>query len=300
MATTIDVHQRLVFERQLFLQAMQTESRLSGSVTTQRLEGKQKFFDSYGDISLVERDTRLESTVLSDTPRYRRAIRPRHFKFSQAFDHDIDDVRLDDLVEPNATFLTSWRSGTAKKKDDLIIEAFDGTAYGDELGTVPYDFANYGGGTIDIGTTGLTLEKVLAAKMDLMGNDVDVDAELHCVATPHQYEWMYLDARLTGSDFVGEARALLTGQITNFLGINFHMSNRISEHQQNEIYAYMYTKDAIILGVREDAQLSQSVRGDLNDAEQLTMKVTMAATRHFDNQVVRINCDNDATPARQS
>jgi hypothetical protein len=251
------------------------------------LEGKQKFFNNYGAISLVEKVQRAQPTEFGETPRNRRAIAPRTFVHHEVYDID-DEVRLHQDMEPNSALMAGYGYAAARKKDDLIVEAYDGTAYSGETGAtaVVFDTAQ----DILHGSADMTLAKIIEAKKKLLVAEIDPDEEMFAVCHPEQLDAMLRIEKLTSSDYVS-VQALMNGTINQFMGFTWKITTRIAVNTGTLRYAFFYARPAIILGTFKEVSIKIAERADLNYATQVSIIGTMAATRQFENQIVRV--DND-------
>ena len=137
----------------------------------------------------------------------------------------------------------------------------------------------------------MTLAKITEAMEKLLTADVDpLDGGLFASSHPKQLKAMLEITELTSVDFVS-IRNLMTGTLTSFMGFDWRFTTRIAVNTGTLRYAFFYAKAAIILGTYKDVQIKIAERPDLNYATQVSVIGTMAATRQFENQIVRV--DND-------
>lgn len=281
----VDTFNRVTFSNVVSLSAQQVVSKLSGSTRMEPLIGKKRYFDNYGSIDLQEKTERAQVSTFAEIPRNRRFISRRTFFHHEAFDMD-DDIVLADFSEPNSTIMQALRGSSARKKDDLIIEAFDGTAFSGEEGatSVSFDATNQDvtGDTtqIDFGKINLALVKLRAA---------DVDGPFTVALHPNTYQALLEDDKAGSKDFVGTQTPMMAGNPPpGWMGLNWAVTSRINTYATDKRYAYVYTTEAIVHGVFQEFRTELDVWPQNSHARVLSVYGTFAATRQFENQIVRI------------
>lgn len=128
-------------------------------------------------------------------------------EYSNIFDND--KVNFDDEQE----LVKVIAAALGRSEDQIIIDALDAPTYtGDH--TIAVDFESTGV------NTGLTVEKIEEAVVVL--DDAGVPAEGRIFVAPAKAKrGLLASAKATSSDYVGDVRPLVNGQIDEFLGFKF-------------------------------------------------------------------------------
>lgn len=126
-----------------------------------------------------------------------------------------------------------------RETDDLIVAAMDAATPG---ATIPH------------GTTGLTLDKVLATSQKM--NEAEVPEENRIfVVSPAAISDLLADPKVTSTDYV-PVRNLMNGKVQTFLGFTFICSNRLSVATNiRDCYAF----DKMAIGVASGADIKTTV-----------------------------------------
>ena len=86
-------------------------------------------------------------------------------------------------------------------------------------------------------------------------------------------------------------KALVQGQVSEFLGFTFIRSERIATDSSSDDLVLCYAQPSICLGVGEDIRVRISERDDKNYSVQVFTQMDIGATRVEDEGVVEIACD---------
>ena len=106
------------------------------------------------------------------------------------------------------------------------------------------------------------------------------------VVGPRQITDLLGTTEVTSSDF-NTVKALANGEINQFMGFNFIVSNRLAiSIKQKRMFAF--TNDAIKLALGKDVMTRIDERSDKGYATQVYVCMTMGATRLEDEKVVTI------------
>tara|TARA_A100001201_G_scaffold65972_2_gene61813 strand:- start:6579 stop:7685 length:1107 start_codon:yes stop_codon:yes gene_type:complete len=248
----------------------------------------------------------------SETLTERRTVVPEFHEFAELFDPR-DEPALLRAIRPDSNYLMNVAAAFARKKDEVIYAALSGSAGVTSAGSAStYNYVQdisvaQGGATAGSSAgTGISAPpagSIGAAMTDgnytLMANTVDVGADnstlsvedlvkgrqileqqgainpgdpVYVAMNPAIARFLLADTSLTSYDF-NAIRPLMSGEIANFLGCEFRLSNEIETGittamtaddatTLSEIadgsYAYMYTRSSMVFGMAQD----MSVRFD--------------------------------------
>jgi hypothetical protein len=178
--------------------------------------------------------------------------------------------------------------------DDVIITAFDAAASTGETGSTSTAFDTNQDVAVSVGgaNTNMNLTKLREAKRLLDAADVDPSIPRFIVVGPSQIQSLLADTSVTSSDF-NTVKALVQGEINEFMGFNFIMSNRLSADSNNVRTCFAFAQEGIALGVGKDVSARIDERADKGYATQVYYCMSIGATRMQENMVVRVKCDED-------
>lgn len=204
-------------------------------------------------------------------------------------------------LDPTSNYASQQVNKFNVRKDEVIIDSLFATAVTGETatGTEAFDSNN----VIAVGTTDLTVVKVLDAVQILQQNEVDMDdpeTVVTMVITPHQYNTFVRETEVSNKDF-GNSVFDANNRITKWNGINIVVSNRLLD--TNGIRATvnpgasavreipLFAKSGVHLGIWED------IRGEIVQQPGLdrhpwavTTYGTFGATRVEEAKVIKIIC----------
>ncbi len=290
----IDTHAQVAFDNRIRFQAQQMVSVLRPTVDEEELDGEKKFFDNYGQASMIERLTRGQPNTPQELPRGRRVITPRDFEFTEEFDMQKDLVRLRRAIMSDSKFEAAILMALMRQHDDLIIEAAHGDALSGKNGndTVTFDSNQ----TIANGTV-LTSAQVRNYRKLLKRADVPT-GELFIDLHPDEIDGMLGDTNVTSADF-NTIRALADGEINSYLGFIYNQTTRIQTAANGASASHRWvtarSRDSIIFGVHPGSITTEWEKlPGRGKTWQYAVYGTMAATRQFENQIVRQGIQNPA------
>lgn len=267
------------------LLVQQKGSVLRNFVDMEKVRGKNAFFEQVGVVEARERTTRHSDTPQLDVPHARRRVTLRDFDWADLID-DEDRVRL--LIDPTGPYSKSASMAMGRAIDDVIIEAFTGTAATGVAGASSANLAS--GNKVAAGTVGLTLAKLISAKQILDENEVE-DENRHIAITAEQLADLLGNTTVTSSDFAA-IKALVKGEINTYLGFDFHRTQRlindISTDTNRAVIAWH--KSALKLALGRDVTAKISERADKNYATQVFYSMTIGAVRMEEAKVVEVAC----------
>ena len=226
----------------------------------------------------------------------RRWVHPTDYEFPQMVD-TFDKLRT--MTDPKGPLSQAAVDAVAEKEDEIIFDAFFGSAFIGKNGTTSeaFDDTNHRvdaavGAAAD---TGLNADKVLRGVRLLLENNVKADREeIWMAITPQQHEDLLRETQVINTDYFSKMGkpVLEDGFVKRWGGVNFVISNLV---QQNSAGTYrlcpMWVKSGMHLGVWKEPTSSVDIRADISGRPyQLYTYMTMGATRTEPGRVIKIEC----------
>ena len=268
----------------MFHLAQQKGSRLRGAVKSETVTGTSHYFERIGATAAQVRTTRHSNTPQINTPHSRRKVTLADYDWADLIDQE-DKVRM--LISPQSEYAKAGAYAMGRAMDDAIIAAASGNAFGGVAGAT--SVALPAGQKIAVGTTSLTVAKLIAAKEILDASDVDPDETKYLVCSAKEITSLLGDDKVTSADY-NSVKALVAGQIDSFMGFNFIRTERIATVGGDNM-ALAFTQSAMGLALGKDIATRISERDDKNYATQVFLSMTIGATRVEDEKVVEIACN---------
>ena len=287
MAATITSAYISQFSDNLHQLVEQRGSKLRNTVKVEMAKGEKHFFDRLGVFEASEITSRLETTTLQDPAHSRRMASVRRYDASTYLD-DIDKLKM--LIDPSSDYAMKLARAHGRKLDDIIIDAMLGTAAtgADGSGTQAFDTSNQ---QIAHGSTGLTVAKLNQALRILEANDVDIDGvRLYLAIGARAVEDLLSDTtnQFTSFDYQN-GKALATGELPSFRGVNIVRTQRITDETADTTYrGLLYTEDNVKVAIAKDIEVKTAERADLNFAMQLSTYMMYGAVRMEETTAVDI------------
>ena len=272
------------YKSNVFHLAQQKGSRLRGAVKSETVTGTSHYFERIGATAAQVRTTRHSNTPQIDTPHSRRKVTLADYDWADLIDQE-DKVRM--LISPQSEYAKAGAYAMGRAMDDAIIAAASGNAFGGVAGAT--SIALPAGQKIAVGTTSLTVAKLIAAKEILDASDVDPDETKYLVCSAKEITALLGEDKVTSADY-NSVKALVAGQVDTFMGFNFIRTERIAASGGDNL-ALAFTQSAIGLALGKDISTRISERDDKNYATQVFLSMTIGATRVEDEKVVEIACN---------
>ena len=267
--------------------SQQMGSRLRDAVRVENMTGKNAFFDQVGKATAQKRTTRHADTPQIDTPHARRRVSLVDFEYADLID-DQDKVRM--LIDPTSAYAQAAAAAMGRAMDDEIIAAALGTAFTGETGST--STALPAAQQIANGSADMSLAKLREAKKILDLADVDPSIPRYIACGPDQIEALLADTNVTSSDF-NTVKALVQGEVNQFMGFNFIVSNRLSK-SGNIRSCFAWAEDGLALAIGRDVMARIDERSDKGYATQVYYCMSIGSTRMEEEKVVQIDCDESA------
>jgi len=267
--------------------SQQKGSLLRDAVRVESMQGKNAFFDQVGKATAQKRTTRHADTPQIDTPHARRRVSLVDYEYADLIDEQ-DKVRM--LIDPTSAYAQAAAFALGRAMDDEIISAALGTAFTGETGST--STALPAGQQIANGSADLTVAKLREAKKTLDLASVDPSIPRYIAVGPDQIEALLGDTNVTSSDF-NTVKALVQGEVNQFMGFNFITTNRLSK-SGNIRSCFAWAEDGLALAIGKDVMARIDERSDKGYATQVYYCMSIGATRMEEEKVVQIDCDESA------
>jgi hypothetical protein len=287
----------------------QSESRLENAVQVRPFYGKAaSVVEQFGLTSAVRITSRHADTVLSSTPHDKRWVFPIDYAWAEMTD-DVDLVRM--LIKPNNFYAQAGAAAMKRVMDDEILSGFFNTNKTGENGSTDTGLLSaFGGGSqvvaVNTGSsanTGLNIAKLRAAKRILLQAEVDIDNDpLFMAISAKQHDDLLNEAQAISLDY-GNTPVLEEGRIKKFMGFNFIPSERIPGAGSfnaainpgltvpaGQNWVPFWAKSGVCLGKWDELRAKVGPRPDKNDAEQVSLRMTLGATRLEEKRCGYILC----------
>jgi hypothetical protein len=285
MAFEIPDHFHKSFTTNVELLLQQKASPLAAAVMQQAYSGEAaQVVKQFGEVEFAEKAGRGSDTVWSSIEHKQRWIFPTDFELALPVDSQ-DQLRM--LDSPLSPYTEAMRAAWARKMEDVIIAAATGTAYTGKNGSTAtaHDTANQ---QIAAGAAGLTIAKLREA-LEILDEDFNDEADQkYFVFSAKQRTNLLATTEITSSDY-NTVKALVNGQINDFLGFKFIRSERLLLSGSDR-RCLAFVKSGLVLGQWNGLDSRIGERADKGYTTQVFMKGTIGATRTQEKKVVDVIC----------
>jgi hypothetical protein len=305
------------YSTNIMMLLQQQGSRLRNAVQNYSFVGKAaSMAEQFGSVSPVRNQSRHSDTPLISTPQDKRWIYPNDYDWADLIDQQ-DRLRM--LIDPAGPYTQAGVMAMGRAIDDEIISGFFNANNTGENGTVSTSaLYSYNSNSQSVGATvgassatGLNIAKLRAAKRKLLEAYVDIDNDpLFCVISAKQHDDLLNEAQAISLDYNTQP-VLVNGKITQFMGFNFIVTERIpggsgfntainpSISSADSDGSYVtgsrwmvpcFSKSGLALGLWNDIQASVDRRADKRNSWQVYVTGTFGAARLEEKRCVIINC----------
>lgn len=263
----------------------QKGSKLRGKVREKVTRAKYDFFDRIGPVAAQKKLVRHGDTPLMNSPHSRRRAELADYEWGDLADPQ-DEIRV--IIQPTSSYVVNGAMAIGRSFDDECILAFDASAREGEDGATVTAFP--AAQQIANGGTGLTVEKLLQAKLKLDDADVDEDMRWLCTS-PTGILDLLSDPQVTSADF-NTIRALVSGSVvgTMYMGFQYATTTRLSK-TGNIRKSFAWQANAMGMCVGMDMTTRMSERDDKGYAIQVYLMTSIGGVRVLDEGVVQIDID---------
>lgn len=292
MSLNLPTHYVQQFSNNVALLLQQKGSKLRPFIMSGSHVGKQASpVDQIGSIAMQPVSGRFAAMGRVDAPTDRRWVFPSDFDLPQLID-SFDKLRL--LTDPSSAYVQNAVYAAGRQMDDLIIDAFFGTAKTGETGSTSTSFL--AGNQVAVNfesaaNSGLTVAKLREAKRILMSHEVDIENDPICaVVTSQQHDDLLREAQVVSTDF-NDRPVLVNGKVEQFLGIKIIHCERLDVDGSSYRRVPVFAKSGMYLGLWNDMTTDISQRKDIQSLPwQAYIMMTAGATRLEEKKIVELKC----------
>jgi len=297
------------FSANVFHLSQQQGSRLRMAVRSESQVGKSAFWDRIGASVAQLKPSRHSDTPQNDTPHSRRRVDLADFEWGDLID-DADKVRL--LMDPTNEYAKSAAWALGRAMDDVVIAAFNGSAFGGEEGgtVVPLPDSQRLVATDGVTAAGVNLNvnTLRRIKEIIDGNDVDPSISRHIVVNASMLRSLLEETEVTSMDF-NSVRALVSGELNTFMGFNFIRTERLLRPTGDIAFTlatgaigggdtlvaatgragFAWAQDGMMLATGQDIRGEIARRPDKSFSTQVFASMSIGSTRMEEEKVVEFN-----------
>lgn len=269
---------------------MELLTQQKGSILTScvRLEtgsyGEEEYFDQYGSDVASVKVVRNSDVSYAANDYERRRVTFTDVYWAKLVDKE-DKLRM--LIDPTSTLALAGAYAIGRKVDDMIIDAFFGTAYTGHAGGTSTSFT--AGNQVAAGGTGLTLAKLLAGKEILDGNDVPADEARFVIVTAKQMTNLLNTTEIKNTDY-NSVKALVQGDVNTFLGFNFVRTQRLTADATPSRRVMMFAREGILLASEQEMSAKMDVIPTKHYATQVYASKACGVTRMDEKRCIELKC----------
>ena len=269
----------------------QRDSRLRMAVLVDNsVVGDREFYDQVSATAMSQITNRHGDTTYTDTPHARRMVTLDPYDVADLVDRS-DERRL--LNNPVNSYSRSMAMAANRQIDDILFPAFDATAStgNDGSGSAAFDanFSNTeigGAGTVTIADLTLCRSILEAAEND---EDED-DFKWFCAVSADFRRRLLNNTTLTSADF-NTVKALVNGQIDQFLGFQWLKSQRSQIDASDVRDTFFWVKSSMQLAISQDATAFIDRLPTKRHSIQVRYEIDAGATRLDESGVYRLLSD---------
>jgi hypothetical protein len=267
--------------------AQQKKSRLREGCAHETIKGKRKGLERIGATSMQQRQSRHDDSPMISVPHSKRWISTTFFETGDMID-DADKIRM--LIDPASDYVQAFAKAAGRTIDDEINAAFwAATVTGEDAGgseafDTGYDIAH--------NSEGMTVVKLRDGRELLEAAENDEDDGMfrwYCAMNAKQRNAMLGQEKVTSADYA-TVKALVQGQINQFLGITFLKSQRLTVASSIRSIP-LWVKNSMVAGFGKEPGANVARRPDKSFNWYAYYSVDVGGMRRDETGVVRIYCD---------
>ena len=288
------------FSSSLAMLAQQKRSRFRDTVLYETATGETYWWDGIGSSEAQEITNRNGDTPLNTPPSARRRVDLASYNWASLL-AKADTVRM--AADPSSKYVAAGNAAMNRAIDRRICASFFADIASGKNGTNIVSFPAsqqvavnswaYGTGT---GNAGLTISKLIEARVVLMGGEAveDMDeqeiTDLYIGVTAKQIGNLLATTETTSKDY-NTVQALVEGKISSCMGFKFIRFEGIPKEANGYRRVQGFEKEGMLLTVAEDlTDVDIGPRRDKNNAQQAYYEMTIGAGRLEEARVVEIKC----------
>jgi len=287
--TTASVQQ---YAANVELLLQQKGSLITPLVTNGSHRGKKaSIVEQFGKATAVQYTTRNSDTPNLNLTQEKRWVIPGDYHWGTLID---DQDRLRMVIEPSSPIAMAAAAALGRKKDDIIIDAFHGTAVTGEDGTGSEAWDTSYNVAVTVGGTASSLNSAKlknAIRLLITANEGELMEPVAGVISSYEHDSMLKEIEAVNSDYGGAAAVLIDGRIRRFMGVDFTISERLKVTGGNREVP-VFVKSGMYLGTWEGMFADITKRPDKSYATQVYNRMTVGATRTQLGKVIKVICDD--------
>lgn len=291
MSDQIEIARVQQFQTGIMLLQQQLGTNLRPAVMVDSdITGDRAFYDQVGVTEMSPVTNRHGDTRLTDTPHSRRMVTMQPFDVADMIDNP-DKVRT--LNDPTNTYVRAFAAAAGRTTDDKVIAALGGTAATGVDGQTSVALPS--AQIIVDGGTNMTIAKLRETRQILESGENmedDGDNRWYIVMSAKERKALLATTEVTSADF-NTVRALVAGQIDQFMGFTFLKSERLTL-ATNIRQCFAWVKSSMQLGVSSEGKGFIDIRADKQHSTQVRYTIDLGAVRMTEPGVVRIDVDQTA------
>ena len=284
--------------------AQQNNSRFRPTIIEDVMQGEAMYMEQVAPTAARKKQARHGDSPIMNTQHLRRRVTPYDYEWGDMIDQ-MDKVRL--LIDPASTYAMNAGMALNRGIDDEIIGAFFATAYTGHAGGTAITWPNgnsesvptqpagaqiavndwtYGNGS---GNAGLTISKLISAKMALLAGEGDENEDSFIAVSSIQLGNLLATTEATSTDY-NTVAALVEGKISKFMGFNFIHSERLVKNGSSQWRVPAWRRSAMGLGVAKDIETRVAERADKSFSYYAYAMMSVGATRLEEVKLAEIIC----------
>jgi len=291
MMAVISEHFVKQFNAAVDILSQQKGSKLRNAVRLKTdVVGEDTYIDQIGKTAAVQRTVRHADTPIVNTDHQRRKISMVDWEWADLIDK-ADKLKM--LADPAGEYALNAAYALGRAMDDAIITAAFGSAWTGVAGAIEETWASVTN-EVAMGTTNLTVVKLLAAKKLLDDADVDPDEPRFIACCPSQIISLLNTTEVKSSDY-NTVKALARGEMMPFIGFTFIpispllLDVEAADPSARRVIAW--AKSGLALAIAQDIEGQITERADKSYSTQVYKKMSIGATRLDPDKVVEIICE---------
>lgn len=261
----------------------QKGSMLRNAVRLETVTGEEAYFDQLASTAAQKKTTRNSDTPLIKSDHRRRRVTMYDYEWADLIDKE-DKLKM--LIDPQSDYAINAAWALGRSIDDAIIECFANTAYSGKAGGTAQNFP--AAQIVTGGSTRLTLQKIIDAKLILDAADVDPAEPRYLAITAKQLADMLTEQKVTDIDYA-QVKALVRGEIDTVLGFKFIICNRMALSSTHRICA-AWARSGLLLALSKEINTQITPRPDKSYSTQVYAAMSIGATRMEEAKVVQVLC----------
>ncbi len=290
------------YRAEVFHLSQQKGSRLQGAVRNETQTGESQSFDRIGSVTAVEKSSRHADTPQIDTPHTRRRVALVDYEWADLIDKE--DLRRM-LMDPAGEYAMAAAWALGRSKDDVIIAAADGSAYGGVAGATTVAHPNsqkYAANDATV-VSALNVRSLRGVKYMFDLKDVDPSIKRYGCINAYALQSLLSETAVTSADY-NSVRALVQGELNTFMGFEFLHSERTVTQTAalsgsgttgavgsgtsliNSRRLPFWAKDGLLLATAADIVTEIERRSDKSYSTQVYVSMGIGATRMEEEKVV--------------